>query len=208
MTKSNAFKSLIASITMALAFSSANANLIDFTTDTQGYKANNFTSSGNAGVHFSDTIGSDLQISNSWDYQAPFGNALGIFGDDPSKLQVTFDALANSFSLAYGNDDPCCSTSGDRAWLELWNGATKVSSISQILNRNDIMDQTISYSGVAFNKALFWYGNASGGAINLVELVDNIKYTPVPLPAAVWLFGSALAGLTGVSYKRRKQLSA
>ncbi|WP_206171452.1 VPLPA-CTERM sorting domain-containing protein [Thiorhodococcus mannitoliphagus] len=33
--------------------------------------------------------------------------------------------------------------------------------------------------------------------------IDNIKGSAVPIPAAVWLFGSALLGLAGVGYRRR-----
>jgi len=44
-------------------------------------------------------------------------------------------------------------------------------------------------------------------------LWDNISFTPaatnaVPIPAAVWLFGSALAGLMGVSRKKKQALTA
>jgi hypothetical protein len=33
---------------------------------------------------------------------------------------------------------------------------------------------------------------------------DNVDVDPVPIPAAVWLFGSGLMGLFGLSRKRRK----
>ena len=40
-----------------------------------------------------------------------------------------------------------------------------------------------------------------GGVIN-----SNVLINPVPLPAAAWLFGSAILGLVGAA--RRKQLKA
>ncbi len=33
--------------------------------------------------------------------------------------------------------------------------------------------------------------------------IDNIRFSPIPIPAAVWLFGSALLGLAGVARRRR-----
>ena len=39
----------------------------------------------------------------------------------------------------------------------------------------------------------FWYKN--------VELVVDYELKPVPVPDAVWLFGSALLGLTGMKRK-------
>jgi len=45
-----------------------------------------------------------------------------------------------------------------------------------------------------------WQGQESG--VNGFIMLDNIAVTAVPIPAAVWLFGSALAGL---GWLRRKQ---
>lgn len=39
-------------------------------------------------------------------------------------------------------------------------------------------------------------------------LVDDITLTPVPLPAAAWLFGSALLGGVGLSYRNRRKSAA
>jgi hypothetical protein len=40
----------------------------------------------------------------------------------------------------------------------------------------------------------FW---PAGGAISHVEIVGNLS--PVPVPAAAWLFGTALIGFIGLS---------
>ncbi len=44
-------------------------------------------------------------------------------------------------------------------------------------------------------------------AADLGMSIDNINATAVPLPAAVWLFGPALAGLAGVGRSRRRVVS-
>ena len=35
-------------------------------------------------------------------------------------------------------------------------------------------------------------------------IYDNLNFAPIPVPAAVWLFGSGLLGLVGVARRRRK----
>lgn len=42
-----------------------------------------------------------------------------------------------------------------------------------------------------------------GGAATLTMNLSNPVVSPVPVPAAVWLFGSALIGLAGVTRKRK-----
>lgn len=46
-------------------------------------------------------------------------------------------------------------------------------------------------------------GDALGDAIAFATLSDSVAVSAVPVPAAVWLFGSALAGL---GWLRRKQV--
>jgi len=45
-------------------------------------------------------------------------------------------------------------------------------------------------------------GDNSGFAYLTAVQIDNINVSEVPIPAAVWLFGSALAGLGWLSRKR------
>lgn len=45
------------------------------------------------------------------------------------------------------------------------------------------------------------------GVSNLNSIIDNIETSAVPLPAAVYFFGTALAGLVGIS-RRRKAAAA
>lgn len=46
-----------------------------------------------------------------------------------------------------------------------------------------------------------------GGSLDFINLDSAGPANPVPLPAAAWLFGSALVGLTALSRRRRKTSS-
>ncbi|MEH6591623.1 MAG: VPLPA-CTERM sorting domain-containing protein [Halioglobus sp.] len=45
-------------------------------------------------------------------------------------------------------------------------------------------------------------GTTTGGSRNIGWGIDNIQTTVVPLPAAAWLFGSAVLGLGAIKRKR------
>ena len=198
-----ALKSILSAACLA-TMATAHAGLVNFETDTDGYKANGFVSSSGAGVSFSDTSGAELYVGN-FSFQG-IGKSMGVFGDDGSRLEMNFTSQMQSLSLAFGNDDACCSNSGDLAWLRLFDGASEVGVVSLLMNRNDVMDQTISYTGALFNRAQFYYGNAAGNAINLIEIVDTISFTEgnaVPTPGTLALVGLGILA-AGVTTRRKK----
>ena len=75
------------------------------------------------------------------------------------------------------------------------------------------MNQAISYAGLLFTHAFFYYGAAIGNpftgggqaAVGLIEVVDDINITfAVPEPATTTLFMLGLAGLGLVRRQRRR----
>lgn len=178
---------------------------IDFETDTLVNVPNGFVSDDSGIVSFTGTNGSNLRIRD-FNSQSD-GRALGVFPDGPGELQMDFTQNVSGLTLAFGNDDPGFSNPGDRAWLTGWLGGTLVETVNVVMNRDDIMNQTIALTAVV-DQAFFYYGDAAGNAIRLIEIVDNISFTPtdiapIPLPAAGWMLLASLGGL--VLMRRRTQ---
>jgi hypothetical protein len=65
--------------------------------------------------------------------------------------------------------------------------------------------QLFGFTGSASTGTLTSYilGSATLGADGTLTIAGNGPASPVPLPAAVWLFGSGLMGLVGVSRRRK-----
>lgn len=173
---------------------------ITFTADPAGFVPNGYSPVGFPGIQFYDTIGSDLEINNFTPQSD--GNGLAANGDDPSGILMNFLAPVNALAFDFGNDEPGNSSPGDIALLKLFRSATNVGQSSVVMNRDDILNQTISFAGVYFDSALFTYTNSSGNPIDLIEIIDNVTYVPGPLP----IFG--LAAAFGYSRKLRKRLRA
>jgi hypothetical protein len=179
----------------------AEAILINFESDTPGWKPNGFTSVDSPLVHFSDSSGSDLQVG---DFYEAHGRGLGVWWDDPSFLIMDFDVPMTSISLDFGNDDPRWVKPGDQAILTLFMGALQVGQPTVVMNRDDMMNQSISFSGTAFDQATFFYDITTPPA-GLIEVVDDIQLTPVPEPGGVIIW-SLLAGLgMTVGWWRRRR---
>jgi len=68
----------------------------------------------------------------------------------------------------------------------------------------------ISFALSDFEQSMFNFGGSDDGVFGGVQgSIDSITFSsdmgmsPVPLPAAIWLFGSALAGLFGFKLRQR-----
>ena len=68
-----------------------------------------------------------------------------------------------------------------------------------------------SYSFVAtsnFTSLMFVLSNAGDTAVDSTLFIDNIKIVSTPIPAGIWLFGSALMGLMGAVRRKTTAFQA
>lgn len=131
--------------------------------------------------------GNDIAISGSENLDAVFAGPVYSFGFVFAEPNTTMPSWGGS---------PVDST----FTVTLRNGATFVDSFAF-----NAPDDVISFVGA--------WSDAAFDRVEIRENVDNIddEYfgafftgtTPVPVPAAAWLLGSALLGLVGISRRRR-----
>lgn len=215
---------LFAYLLFCVSLASASLITIDFEADTIGAKNNGFIPEGISGISLSDSIGEDLFIEN-FGNQGSGQRSLYVGTDgDASGLRIFLPFMADSVSLAFGNDDPNVTNAGDLALLRVFQGATQVGQdITIALNRDDVMNQTISFGSIGgstlFDNVLFGYGKyydqlgeyfqfITGGGdnpnIGTAEVVDNIEInraaTPIPEPGTLVLLS---AGIFGTALFRR-----
>ena len=155
-----------------------------------------------------------ISLGSEYQLNSVTGNVIWLNGDGPAPIPVdTSVSLAingNGGSIEFGRAD------GDAfnllGFMHAFGGAGEFDfTISAILadggtvvdvltvNEVDFQYDTFVDSGL-FNNILSFSVSIAGGTPPLA--IDNVMVSAVPVPAAVWLFGSALAGL---GWMRRKQ---
>jgi hypothetical protein len=214
---------LLAAAATAAAFVMANPAqaafvTIDFESDASAAVADGFTSNDYADLAFSTDLGAGLEVGNFTPQSDgkgllarsdTNGNFIkGVFGDGPHAF----------LSMDFGNDDPFFTIAGQRAVLTVYLGAALVGQTFVVMNRNDIMDQTIGFNFGPFDNFTFAYTDAAGNPftggpgtnVGLIEVIDNITFDvadrAVPEPAT-WAMMIMGFGGVGAIVRRRRNLA-
>jgi hypothetical protein len=178
------------------AAASADFTEVTFENDPAGPAPNGFISADSPLISFSN---SDLGPMFIGDFGSQsVGQALAVGEDDASFLLMEFSTLVDFLSLDFGNDDPAFTDDGDSAVLTTYLNGLQVDQVEVVMNRDDIMNQTISTGGSLFNSATLEFYVSSDG---LTEIVDNIKFNVIPAPPAA---AAAVLGLLLTRSRRRR----
>ena len=186
----------------SLFFNQSYAALVTFNNDAIGNYANPFTSVDSALVKFSEVgpgaVGS-VSVIGTQSTTNVLTSALG--PGAPDEILMEFLVPVLSLSLDIGHPSGLQAD----AWLRVFDGATQIAETRVALDSDNLFNQVISYSGpTAVTSALFAFVETGSSDLGVfAESFDNLSLNPVPIPAAVWLFGTALIGLFGFG-KRRK----
>jgi hypothetical protein len=187
-------KLLLAASVLGLTSTVASAAVLDFSEVSPGYQGSNVVNLSNATI---STIGPDIFVFQQGEATPAFGPTGGFCGLTAINGDncATVDVIDFSFSTAISNlmFQSAQYDTGDQASASIYAGATLLDTIN--INSAMLVDFT-GYSGVT---SLIINDLASTG--NGLAYGD-FTFTPVPVPAAAWLFGSGLIGLIGVA--RRK----
>lgn len=177
------------------------AERITFESDAIGNKPNGFQSVESGLVQFSASgLSGGLAVTPNFSMDFLGTRGLEVFGTPNTALVMSFSVPTTSLSLFFGNDPFDRTRAGDRAILRAFANSFLVGETSVLLNRNDIMDQSISFTGTPFDLATFQYT----ADFFLSETVDDISFEPVPEPATVLLFGTSLPLLAALARRRRR----
>jgi hypothetical protein len=126
---------------------------------------------------------------------------------DAANLSVTLAANNSTFVPAFtlwqgqqliGGDHHVFNNAGNFAW------APDLNYIGNEANLGALSSITKVFSLAAGDYTLNFGGNPPAGTPGAqVGYQATLTTAPVPLPAAVWLFGSGIAGLVGLARRRR-----
>lgn len=162
-----------------------------------------------------ETLNNKWNPANSWGSAMDFG-LIDLHASGSLLIQVAADATQGStftpgFTLFSGWD-----TSATSSKHGAWNvtppavpvdprGTTGLTFLGQASTTDAGGLASYLFTGLPAGHYSLWIGgNGTGNtAAGTQGYIANITASPVPVPGAVWLFGSAIAGL--VSFNRRRQ---
>ena len=122
-----------------------------------------------------------------------------LFDQSNNQVDVTLNGVTNSLTFASVYNGSGTQQVADGV---TWNGTT-LDNVLVTVAEVDLSSFGIA-DGALFNGGFTVGMNQTGAASEVVALsmVGALNTTVVPVPAAVWLFGSGLLGLVGIARRR------
>ena len=199
----------------AVAFApAAHAALINFDNVSDGTVIN----TSYAGVTFSNPLGGNVYARSGSGFAPSSPNVISIFATGFPPFDASFGAIDATFSTPQSVVSIDARPVGpveflgsllNRPYLEAYSGSTFLGRIlySGALPTNCCFDvgptETLTFTSSSNNITRVRFSSQqSQSTTHTYGLFDNLNYSPVPIPAAAWLFGSGLLGLAG--FARRK----
>jgi len=146
---------------------------------------------------FSTGTGANWTLSGNIDefnYFDQYAWENGAYGSD-AVLSQTLNTIAGSYyTLTFTETQ---SSDSNQEFAVLWNGAQIY--FNDVGNDTPI-DYTFTNLLATDTQTVLSFNNRNDLSYNYL---DNISVSAVPVPAAIWLFGTGLLGLTGFSRKRK-----
>lgn len=125
-------------------------------------------------------------------------------GTNPVSYQSGNSHTAPTAAVDLGNcvGDVCAMTIDLSSWEVMWNGSAFEQGPRPVSTGPFVL-ATGQYNIVNHDYSVEWSSQINGGPFNKTTGYWHLEGTVVPLPGAVWLFGSGLAGLLGFSRRSR-----
>jgi len=188
----NAYSAIVNVYGDAASYSAATGStlfLIDFNGSPNTYVAGNSIS---ADATFGSPEASDPTLVNwSSDALADAGSTLVSNFVGPLSIDFT-DPSIFAFSLDF-------LSSGSLETIELYDSSNTMFSSVVALNPGGFFGLV---SDTAIDRVVIRNGIFTGGGRDRF-FIDNLAVNAVPVPAAVWLFGSGLVGLMGMARRKK-----
>jgi hypothetical protein len=200
------FKRLFVSLVLVFSVSAVNAATItSLVGDKDGFGLSGFDpvpiDGTDTGAFFDNRTSTDPYFTDVWGYTQSTMPS-------PISYDHTYDLSGyTAVSAILEIQDSGMGDDSDRSWEVLFNG-TQVGSIgpnkggSTSFINTFVIDALLLTGSDTITLNYLGPNDAEGYAINFSEL--TIQANPVPVPAAVWLFGSGLLGFMGFTSKRKK----
>ena len=187
----------------------ANANLVangDF--ETGSYGGGSFQTLSAGSPNLTDwTIGSgSIDWIDSYWTAASGSKSIDLSGNGPAVISQSLNLTNNqtySISFAYARNPDGAASQPFTVDLAGATGGITISNLAATTNPNTGWSnhlQTFLFTGTTGLYNLSFAASVNGA---FGPALDNVSLTAVPLPAAAWLFGTALAGL-GFARKYRR----